>query len=231
MLSVTIRTGELSEVNTSPSKIYNYCGGVCSGAFDCSNSASRVAEIKFVTMTLLEEIMGSNNSISWLSIAGLMTFAIGYWMGRSSVVATMRGNTDLSDKKSEKKSQKKLFTFLPHEESKLVLVIRTDLNMTKGKVAAQCCHATLACYQQLLQKDRALLEAWENTGQTKVTLKCTDEAELLELQRQARALGLCAQSIQDAGRTQIAPGSRTVLGIGPGPVNLINQVTSHLKLF
>lgn len=38
----------------------------------------------------------------------------------------------------------------------------------------------------------------------------------LELQKQARKSGLVAQSIMDAGRTQIAAGSRTVLAIGPG---------------
>lgn len=40
----------------------------------------------------------------------------------------------------------------------------------------------------------------------------------LELQAIALSLGLPAQTIQDAGRTQIAPGSRTVLGVGPGKI-------------
>ena len=35
------------------------------------------------------------------------------------------------------------------EEQKLVLVVRTDLGMTKGKIAAQCSHATLACFKTL----------------------------------------------------------------------------------
>lgn len=48
--------------------------------------------------------------------------------------------------------------------------------------------------------------------------------------RHARSLNLCARTIQDAGRTQVAPGSKTVLGIGPGPARLINQVTGKLKL-
>jgi len=67
--------------------------------------------------------------------------------------------------------------------------------------------------------------------QTKVTLQCGSEDDLLLLQAQAQSLKLCARSIQDAydiyrlrklmfllvpfysGRTQIAAGSRTVLGI------------------
>ncbi|CAF1543725.1 unnamed protein product, partial [Rotaria sordida] len=37
--------------------------------------------------------------------------------------------------------------------------------------------------------------------------------------------------IRDAGRTQIEPGSKTVLGIGPAPSKLINEITRHLKLY
>lgn len=49
------------------------------------------------------------------------------------------------------------------------------------------------------------------------------------LQAQAMSLGLCARVIQDAGRTQIASGSRTVLGI-LGPKGVIDQVTGNLRL-
>ncbi|KAF8328656.1 peptidyl-tRNA hydrolase [Cantharellus anzutake] len=116
------------------------------------------------------------------------------------------------------------------EECKLVLVVRTDLGMTRGKIAAQCGHATLACYKTLLKSNPALLEHWERTGQAKIALRCDSEEELLLLQATAQSLNICANSIQDAGRTQIAAGSTTVLGIGPAPVKLINQVTGHLKL-
>lgn len=37
------------------------------------------------------------------------------------------------------------------EEHKMVLVVRTDLGMGKGKVAAQCGHASLACYKRALK--------------------------------------------------------------------------------
>jgi hypothetical protein len=53
----------------------------------------------------------------------------------------------------------------------------------------------------------------------------------LMLQVQARSLGLAANSIRDAGRTQIAAGSRTVLAVGPGPISVINSVTGQLKLY
>ena len=64
----------------------------------------------------------------------------------------------------------------------------------------------------------------------KVALQVKDLAELELLQAKAISLGLVAEVIADAGRTQIEAGSYTVLGIGPGPLSVINSVTGHLKL-
>ncbi|KJA25981.1 hypothetical protein HYPSUDRAFT_36829 [Hypholoma sublateritium FD-334 SS-4] len=110
---------------------------------------------------------------------------------------------------------------------KMVLVVRTDLGMSSGKIAAQ--HAALACYKTLQAKNPIMLRHWERDGQTKVALRCENEEELLLMQAQAQSLNLCARSIQDAGRTQIAAGSRTVLGI-TGPARLVNQITGKLRL-
>ncbi|KAI9931296.1 hypothetical protein ASPWEDRAFT_34131 [Aspergillus wentii DTO 134E9] len=118
-----------------------------------------------------------------------------------------------------------------NEEVKLVLVVRTDLGMTKGKIAAQCSHATLACYKYFLTHapDSPILRRWERQGQAKIALQLKSEEELQLLQAQAMSLGLCARVIQDAGRTQIASGSRTVLGV-LGPKSVVDNVTGHLKL-
>ncbi|KAJ5776121.1 uncharacterized protein N7511_001132 [Penicillium nucicola] len=117
------------------------------------------------------------------------------------------------------------------EEVKLVLVVRMDLGMTKGKIAAQCSHATLACYKYFLEfaPDSAILRRWERGGQAKIALQVKSEEELLVMQAQAMSLGLCARVIQDAGRTQIASGSKTVLGV-LGPKSVVDGVTGHLKL-
>ncbi|GFZ50975.1 Probable peptidyl-tRNA hydrolase 2 [Saitozyma sp. JCM 24511] len=104
------------------------------------------------------------------------------------------------------------------EEVKLVLVVNDSLKMQKGKIAAQAGHATLACALMLKEK---------NPG---IALRCASTEELDSLAAQARRLNLCARTIQDAGRTQVAPGSKTILGIGPGPARLINTVTGKLKL-
>jgi len=126
----------------------------------------------------------------------------------------------------------------PNEECKLVLVVRTDLGMTKGKIAAQCSHATLACYKTLVSAqtknsqsaEAKLLQRWERLGQAKIAVQVKSEEEMLELMGKARSLGITAEVIQDAGRTQIDPGSLTVLGVGPAPKSQIDLVTGGLKL-
>lgn len=75
-----------------------------------------------------------------------------------------------------------------------------------------------------------ILKRWESLGQAKVALKVDTEDDMLMLQAQAVSLGICANVIHDAGRTQIASGTATVLGIGPAPKSKIDEVTGHLKL-
>jgi PTH2 family peptidyl-tRNA hydrolase len=104
-----------------------------------------------------------------------------------------------------------------------------------GKIAAQCSHATLACYKSLLRAaqarpqstDAKILRQWERLGQAKIAVQVKSEDELLELMGRARSLGVTAEVITDAGRTQIASGSRTVLGVGPAPKSIVDTVTGH----
>jgi PTH2 family peptidyl-tRNA hydrolase len=64
----------------------------------------------------------------------------------------------------------------------------------------------------------------------KVALQIKSEEEMEMLQATAISLGLVAEVIADAGRTQIASGSHTVLGIGPAPKSVVDKVTGGLKL-
>ncbi|XP_069003129.1 peptidyl-tRNA hydrolase 2, mitochondrial [Embiotoca jacksoni] len=116
-------------------------------------------------------------------------------------------------------------------EFKMILVVRNDLKMGKGKVAAQCSHAAVSAYKQVKRRHPELLKRWEYCGQPKVVVKAPDEDTLIELLSRAKEVGLLVSLIQDAGRTQISPGSRTVLSIGPGPTDLIDSVTGDLKLY
>jgi len=68
-------------------------------------------------------------------------------------------------------------------------------------------------------------------GQTKVTLKADSHETLDTIKEKAERLGLVALEIRDAGRTQMDSGTVTVLGVGPGPSDLVDQVTGHLKLY
>ncbi|KAM7538158.1 hypothetical protein Aperf_G00000078316 [Anoplocephala perfoliata] len=114
---------------------------------------------------------------------------------------------------------------------KLVLVVRNDLGMTKGKVAAQCSHATLGCYQIAMEQCSDVVNMWESAGQMKIVLRAPDYDALKGLQSKANKAGLPYCLVHDAGHTQVAAGSATVLGIGPGDSNTIDTITGHLKLY
>jgi PTH2 family peptidyl-tRNA hydrolase len=90
----------------------------------------------------------------------------------------------------------------------------------------------LACYKHFLlhSPNSPILRRWERQGQAKVALQVKSEEEMEMLQATAISLGLVAEVIADAGRTQIASGSHTVLGIGPAPKSVIDKVTGGLKL-
>ncbi|KAF4679301.1 Gluconate transport-inducing protein [Perkinsus olseni] len=119
------------------------------------------------------------------------------------------------------------------EELKMVIAVRMDLQMGKGKIAAQCCHAAVRSYQKLCTPtgdsasdaywDR-VRDAWENGGQRKVVVKVPNEEVLNEVVAAGREAGLLVSTIRDAGRTQIAAGSKTVAAFGPGPESAIDEV-------
>ena len=75
-----------------------------------------------------------------------------------------------------------------------------------------------------------LLKRWERHGQAKVAVQVKSEEDMVTLQAQAVSLGICAHVVHDAGRTQIASGSATVLGVGPAPKRVVDEITGQLKL-
>jgi PTH2 family peptidyl-tRNA hydrolase len=115
-------------------------------------------------------------------------------------------------------------------ELKQVIVARTDLGMGKGKLAAQVAHASLAAAEEGMQGEHKWYDQWKEQGQAKVVVKAGSESELRELMKLAKSMGLPCALIQDAGRTQLEPGTATCLGIGPAPVPMIDKVTGQLKL-
>lgn len=120
----------------------------------------------------------------------------------------------------------------PSTPHKLVLCVRTDLGMTKGKIGAQCGHAALLAYKtsKRTPAGRAALREWEAGAQPKIALQIGSASQANALAAEAARAGVPSVSVHDAGRTQIAAGSMTVLAIGPAPDARVNKITGHLKL-
>jgi peptidyl-tRNA hydrolase, PTH2 family len=115
-------------------------------------------------------------------------------------------------------------------EYKQVLVFRTDLQMSKGKIAAQAGHAAVSAAQEAYSHHKKWWEAWMFEGQKKVAVKVADEKELGEVEEAADRLGLPHALIVDRGLTEVPEGTVTCLGIGPAPAAIIDRVTGKLKL-
>ena len=116
------------------------------------------------------------------------------------------------------------------EEVKMVLVVNTELEMGKGKVAAQCGHAAVACFKAALVEEPQLVATWERTGQTKVVVRGGGEESLLAVSKAGRQAGMVVAEVRDAGRSQVEAGSLTVIGLGPANNLLIDKVAGKLKL-
>jgi len=115
-------------------------------------------------------------------------------------------------------------------EVKQVILVRTDLKMGKGKLAAQVAHASVQCFYLTLQNKPDLAQKWLKQGQKKVVLKVPDYKTALEKYEMAVERGIIACIIRDAGHTQLIPGTLTAIGIGPDKEELIDEITGDLKL-
>lgn len=85
---------------------------------------------------------------------------------------------------------------------KQVILVRQDLKLPKGKLAAQCAHAAV---DAVLKSDSKLVKAWKEEGMAKIVLKVKDEKELVKFFQKAKDEDLTASLITDAGRTVVAP--------------------------
>ncbi len=110
---------------------------------------------------------------------------------------------------------------------KQVMIVRTDLKMGKGKIAAQCCHGSIGSYKKA-SPDK--VKKWENESYAKVVLKVKTLEELTELKKMADINKVPNYLVVDAGRTQIPSSSVTVLALGPDEDEIIDKITGDLKL-
>ncbi|XP_068187739.1 peptidyl-tRNA hydrolase 2, mitochondrial-like [Antennarius striatus] len=115
-------------------------------------------------------------------------------------------------------------------EFKLVLVVRNDLKMSPGIMAAQCSHAAISSYKQAQGGNPEILKQWIYCGQPKKVVEAPNEDTLIDLLAEAKELGLLASLIEDSEKTGVASGSYNMVAIGPGPSDLIDRVTGNLSL-
>jgi peptidyl-tRNA hydrolase, PTH2 family len=135
----------------------------------------------------------SDSAIIWVLIGVFLTLSY------ESLLRFIRPNNKVEELKNTKESaevdtknpdgtnkvkDETLFSSFPISEVKLVMVVREDLKMGKGKIGAQCGHATIGAYEQVVQfaKKSAywkkVLNNWSWEGQKKVCVKVMSEQEL-----------------------------------------------------
>lgn len=117
-------------------------------------------------------------------------------------------------------------------EPKQIIVMRTDLNMRKGKMVAQGAHASLkVLLDNLSDWDWKAREEWLAGSFTKVCVRASSEEALLEVYENALVSGLHASLIVDSGRTEFnGVPTKTCIAIGPEFPERLVGVTDHLKL-
>ncbi|CAM1300511.1 Uncharacterised protein g2738 [Pycnogonum litorale] len=115
---------------------------------------------------------------------------------------------------------------------KMVFVVNKELQMGVGKIAAQVAHAALGMHRLLLEDEYrygSMLLQWEDYGATKIVLQADTTTQLKDLENKAKAASLPTYLVHDAGHTQVAAGSATVLGI-MGRTDSVDGVTGSLRL-
>ena len=115
-------------------------------------------------------------------------------------------------------------------EYKQIIVVRSDLKLSTGKLAVQVAHAAVECALESKKNNSKWFNKWYREGSKKVVVKVNSENEFYSLKDQAEKLNIVTKIIEDAGYTEIPPGTKTALGIGPAPKNIIDQVTKDLLL-
>lgn len=133
---------------------------------------------------------------------------------------------------------------------KMVIVMRKDLGMSRGKLVSQGSHAVLAVildlfekcsvsdfckkkyvkYQARFEKNGAI-NKWLNCSFTKIVLRVNSEKELLELYNKIKKTNIPISLIKDDGRTEFGRPEYTCIAIGPDYEEKINEFTGHLQLY
>ncbi len=107
---------------------------------------------------------------------------------------------------------------------KQAIVVRNDIEMSSGKIAAQAAHASYSSARK-----SSCVKEWEKEGQKKIVLSAGME-EIKKLEQKCKKSKLACALITDAGHTELKPGTVTALGIGPDKDENIDKITGSLPL-
>ena len=117
---------------------------------------------------------------------------------------------------------------------KMVFLVREDLKLGAGKIAAQVAHAAVGLVEKINDKGKSYykqaLEHWSEFGAKKIVLRVKDLDELKAVHKLCKKQKIPSCMISDAGHTQVDPGTVTVLGIGPEDSEKLDKVTGQFKL-
>ena len=115
------------------------------------------------------------------------------------------------------------------DSATLAVLFRQDLGMSAGKIAAQTAHAAVACSLKARREASALFARWRSEHGRIVVLGVEDLQALEAHLEDAQAHRLVHHAVSDAGRTEVAPGTVTVLGIGPAPSSVLEVLVGRLE--
>ena len=103
--------------------------------------------------------------------------------------------------------------------------------MGKGKAVAQGSHASVKASFIAYHKFPNFFEKWEREGSKKIVCKIPTEKELVVIYQDAKDMGLPCAIINDAGHTQLPPGTTTAIAVGPAPDEKVDVLTKDLGLY
>lgn len=115
-------------------------------------------------------------------------------------------------------------------EYKMVIAVRKDLKLPKGKMAAQVAHAAVELALKCLKYNPEILKEWQKNGSKKVVVAVENQEEVWKLKEKAENEGILSTVIHDAGKTVVEEGTLTCIGFGPDKAEKIDKITGNLKL-
>ena len=112
---------------------------------------------------------------------------------------------------------------------KMIIVMRKDLNMRKGKMVAQGCHAAVGAI--LDHPSHKSVKAWLASSFKKICVSVNSEQELLDVASAGQKAGLITKLITDAGHTEFnGVPTITCCAIGPATHEELQPITGSLPL-